>query len=35
MIASAATECPWIQIGSMIAWTAVLAPLAVKLFKWG
>ena len=25
---------PWIQIGSMIAWTAVLTPLAVKLFKW-
>ena len=25
---------PWIQIGSMIAWTALLAPLAVKLFKW-
>jgi len=25
---------PWIQIGTMIAWTAVLTPLAVKLFKW-
>jgi ABC-2 type transport system permease protein len=25
---------PWIQIVSMIAWTAVLTPLAVKLFKW-
>jgi len=25
---------PWIQIASMIAWTAVLTPLAVKLFKW-
>jgi ABC-2 type transport system permease protein len=25
---------PWVQIGSMIAWTAVLTPLAVKLFKW-
>jgi ABC-2 type transport system permease protein len=25
---------PWIQIAAMIAWTAVLTPLAVKLFKW-
>jgi ABC-2 type transport system permease protein len=25
---------PWVQIGAMIAWTAVLTPLAVKLFKW-
>jgi ABC-2 type transport system permease protein len=25
---------PWIQIITMIAWTAVLTPLAVKLFKW-
>ena len=25
---------PWIQIVTMLAWTAVLAPLAVKLFKW-
>jgi ABC-2 type transport system permease protein len=25
---------PWIQIVAMIAWTAVLTPLAVKLFKW-
>lgn len=25
---------PWIQIGAMIAWTAVLTPLADKLFKW-
>jgi ABC-2 type transport system permease protein len=25
---------PWIQIVVMIAWTAVLTPLAVKLFKW-
>jgi hypothetical protein len=25
---------PWIQIGTMIAWTALLTPLAVKLFKW-
>ena len=25
---------PWIQIASMIVWTAVLTPLAVKLFKW-
>lgn len=25
---------PWVQIGTMIAWTAVLTPLAVKLFKW-
>jgi hypothetical protein len=24
---------PWIQIGAMIVWTAVLTPLAVKLFK--
>lgn len=25
---------PWTQIVTMLAWTAVLAPLAVKLFKW-
>jgi ABC-2 type transport system permease protein len=25
---------PWVQIVTMIAWTAVLTPLAVKLFKW-
>jgi ABC-2 type transport system permease protein len=25
---------PWVQVGAMIAWTAVLTPLAVKLFKW-
>ena len=25
---------PWIPIVAMIAWTAVLTPLAVKLFKW-
>lgn len=25
---------PWIQIVAMIAWTAVLTPLAVKLFRW-
>jgi ABC-2 type transport system permease protein len=25
---------PWIQIVTMIACTAVLTPLAVKLFKW-
>jgi ABC-2 type transport system permease protein len=25
---------PWIQIITMIVWTAVLTPLAVKLFKW-
>ena len=25
---------PWIQIIAMLAWTAVLTPLAVKLFKW-
>ena len=25
---------PWVQIGTMIGWTAVLTPLAVKLFKW-
>ena len=25
---------PWIQIIAMIVWTAVLMPLAVKLFKW-
>jgi ABC-2 type transport system permease protein len=25
---------PWVQIASLIVWTAVLAPLAVRLFKW-
>jgi len=25
---------PWVQIAAMIGWTAVLTPLAVKLFKW-
>jgi ABC-2 type transport system permease protein len=25
---------PWVQIVTMIAWTAVLTPLAVKQFKW-
>src|SRR5262249_18760236 len=25
---------PWIEIVAMIVWTAVLTPLAVKLFKW-
>jgi ABC-2 type transport system permease protein len=25
---------PWLQIVAMIAWTAVLTPLAVKLFRW-
>lgn len=25
---------PWIPIVAVIAWTAVLTPLAVKLFKW-
>jgi ABC-2 type transport system permease protein len=25
---------PWVQIVTMIGWTAVLTPLAVKLFKW-
>ena len=25
---------PWVQIAAMLVWTAVLAPLAVKLFKW-
>jgi len=25
---------PWVQIGAMIAWTALLTPVAVKLFKW-
>jgi ABC-2 type transport system permease protein len=25
---------PWIQIVAMIGWTAVLTPLAVKLFRW-
>jgi ABC-2 type transport system permease protein len=25
---------PWIQIGTMIVWTAVLSLLAVRLFKW-
>jgi ABC-2 type transport system permease protein len=25
---------PWVQIVAMVAWTAVLTPLAVKLFKW-
>lgn len=25
---------PWIQSVAMIAWTAVLTPLAVKLFRW-
>ncbi|MBO0844474.1 MAG: ABC transporter permease [Nocardioides sp.] len=25
---------PWIQIVAMVAWTAVLTPLAVRLFKW-
>jgi len=28
------TTFPWIQIASMVAWTAVLTPLAVKLFRW-
>jgi hypothetical protein len=31
---SSAHTFPWIPIGAMIAWTAVLTPLAVKLFKW-
>jgi len=25
---------PWLQIVAMVAWTAVLTPLAVKLFRW-
>ena len=25
---------PWIQIAALVAWTAMLTPLAVKLFKW-
>ncbi|MDH2415716.1 ABC transporter permease [Nocardioides sp. CER19] len=25
---------PWVQIVAMVAWTVVLTPLAVKLFKW-
>jgi ABC-2 type transport system permease protein len=25
---------PWVQIVTMLAWTAVLTPLAVRLFKW-
>ena len=25
---------PWIQITAMLVWTAVLMPLAVKIFKW-
>jgi hypothetical protein len=25
---------PWVQIGSMIVWKALLTALAVKLFKW-
>ena len=25
---------PWVQVVAMVAWTAVLAPLAVKLFRW-
>jgi len=25
---------PWLQIVAMIAWTAVLTPVAVKLFRW-
>ena len=25
---------PWVQIVAMIAWTVVLTPLAVRLFKW-
>ncbi|MCL2514918.1 MAG: ABC transporter permease [Microbacteriaceae bacterium] len=25
---------PWVQIIAMVAWTAVLTPLAVKLFRW-
>lgn len=25
---------PWVQVVAMVAWTVVLTPLAVKLFKW-
>jgi len=28
------TTFPWIQIASLIAWTAALTPLAVRLFRW-
>jgi ABC-2 type transport system permease protein len=25
---------PWLEIAVMLAWTAVLTPLAVRLFRW-
>jgi ABC-2 type transport system permease protein len=25
---------PWIQLVAMAVWTAVLGPLAVKVFRW-
>lgn len=28
------TAFPWIQLVAMVLWTGVLAPLAVKLFRW-
>jgi ABC-2 type transport system permease protein len=28
------TEVPTLQLVVMVAWTAVLLPLAVKLFRW-